>query len=68
MADISDVEPLAQKRPLDAALGQIFASVKIEVPHGSWDVVSWSQAYLDMSYDYMVVLHVLGENEKPHWH
>ena len=30
MADIPDVEPLAQKRPLDAALGQIFASVKIE--------------------------------------
>lgn len=68
MSDIPDVETTDAKRSLDAALGQIFASVKIVVPEGDWDVCAWAEAYLDSSYDFMVVKHVLGKDEKPHYH
>ena len=49
---------------------KIFSSVKIACPPEgvSWDVEQWVEHYIDKSLPFLVVKHLHGKKEEPHWH
>lgn len=44
-----------------------YVSVKISAAEG-WDVTEWCNGFIDMDQPFLVVLHVKGKKELPHYH